>query len=173
MVRVLATVTALVSLYYLLPMDRGQDVPAVVVLLVAVVVLTVVIWFQVRSIVRSPVPGLRAIEGLAFSIPLLLLSFATIGFLMSESDETAFTEPLTRTDALYFAVTAFATVGFGDIAPVSQPARLVVVAQMLVNLVAVGVGLRVIVRAVQVGRDRRSAETGTSSPRPRGDSRPS
>ena len=36
-----------------------------------------------------------------------------------------FTHPLTRTDTLYFAVTFFSTVGFGDIAAKSEAARVV------------------------------------------------
>jgi voltage-gated potassium channel len=38
-----------------------------------------------------------------------------------------------RTDSLYFTVTVFATVGFGDIFPASQMARLVVTAQMILT----------------------------------------
>jgi hypothetical protein len=44
------------------------------------------------------------------------------------------THALTRTDALYFTVTVFSTVGFGDITAASQSARLVVTAQMLLDL---------------------------------------
>ncbi|UZN03674.1 potassium channel family protein [Cellulomonas sp. S1-8] len=50
----------------------------------------------------------------------------------------------TQTDALYFTVTVIATVGFGDITAVGTFARLVVTAQMLVNLVYVGTALRVL-----------------------------
>ena len=42
-----------------------------------------------------------------------------------------FTQPLTRTDALYFTVTVFSTVGFGDISPKLEAARVVLIAQML------------------------------------------
>ena len=41
---------------------------------------------------------------------------------------------LTRTDALNFTVTVFATVGFGDLAPASRMARLVVTTQILLDL---------------------------------------
>ena len=41
------------------------------------------------------------------------------------SQAGTFTEPLTRTDAQYFTVTIFATVGFGDITAVTQTARVV------------------------------------------------
>ena len=43
----------------------------------------------------------------------------------------SFTEPLTRADALYFTVTVFSTVGFGDITAKSETARVVLIVQML------------------------------------------
>jgi len=43
-------------------------------------------------------------------------------------------------------------VGFGDITAVSQPARLVVTAQMLLDLLALGLGMRVFVEAVRLAR---------------------
>jgi len=94
-------------------------------------------------------PGMRAIETVAVFGPLLIIFFAVTYFVM---DASSFTEPLTRTDALYFALTVFSTVGFGDIAAVSQAGRAVVAVQIAVDLVAVGVGLRVILGAVQQGR---------------------
>lgn len=41
---------------------------------------------------------------------------------------------LTKTDAFYFAVTTFSTVGYGDIHPVSPASKLVVAFQILVGL---------------------------------------
>jgi uncharacterized membrane protein len=55
-------------------------------------------------------------------------------------------------DALYFAVTVFATVGFGDIAAHSQLARGVVTAQMIVDFLFLGIVARVLLGAVKVGR---------------------
>ena len=75
------------------------------------------IW-QIRKVVTSRYPGIRAIEALAVTLPLFLLLFATTYFLVSVHGSGAFTqEHLTRTDALYMTVTIFATVGFGDISP--------------------------------------------------------
>ena len=53
---------------------------------------------------------------------------------MSITDRSSFSEPLNRTDALYFTTSTFATVGFGDITPVSQLARAVVSVQMIADL---------------------------------------
>jgi hypothetical protein len=60
-----------------------------------------------------------------------------------------------RTDAIYFTVTVFATVGFGDIAPVTESARVVVTLQMVGDLLVLGVLLQAIVGAVKLGRARR------------------
>ncbi len=46
-----------------------------------------------------------------------------------------FETKLTRIDAVYFTLTTLSTAGFGDIAPKSQPARLLVSSQIGVDLV--------------------------------------
>ncbi|HEY5989876.1 MAG TPA: potassium channel family protein, partial [Streptosporangiaceae bacterium] len=55
-----------------------------------------------------------------------------------------------------FTVTVFSTVGFGDIRPESELARLVVTGQMVADLVIIGLGARIVVGAVRVGQRRRS-----------------
>lgn len=59
---------------------------------------------------------------------------------------------MTRVDALYFTVTVFATVGFGDLAAVAEPARVVVTVQMLADLVLIGVIVKVLAGAAQQRR---------------------
>jgi voltage-gated potassium channel len=61
-------------------------------------------------------------------------------------------ETLTRTDSLYFTVTVFATVGFGDITATSETARVLVTVQMILDLIVLGLGVRAFVGAVEVGR---------------------
>src|SRR5262244_2472315 len=90
---------------------------------------------------------------LTATVPLFLLLFAWAYFTMANNNPGNFnTHPLTRTDALYFTVTVFSTVGFGDIVPVSQSARLVVTVQMLLDLLALGLVVRAFVGAVQFAR---------------------
>ena len=67
-------------------------------------------------------------------------------------DAATFTEPLSRSDAIYLTVTIFATVGFGDISAQTEAARLVVTAQMLLDLVVLGLGINVILGAVKRGK---------------------
>jgi voltage-gated potassium channel len=141
----------LVVLYYVLPLDHVKNVP--VTLTVGLVILAAVNVVQLRVISRSAYPALRAIEALAATIPLFLLLFASAYFIMAGASPANFsTHSLTRTDALYFTVTVFSTVGFGDITATSQTARVLVVVQMLLDLLALGLVVRAFVSTVQAAR---------------------
>jgi voltage-gated potassium channel len=149
--RALVTTAVLVTLYYVLPLDHIKNVP--VTLTAGLLILTAATVWQLRQISVAKYPALRAIEALATTIPLFLLLFASVYFVMAGSSTANFsTHSLTRTDALYFTVTVFATVGFGDITAASQSARLVVTAQMLLDLLALGLVVRAFVGAVQLAR---------------------
>ena len=148
-------------IYYLLPLDHSSTWAAVTILVVGLVLFIGLVAFQVRSIVRSRFPALRAIEALATSIPLFLLLFASVYVVMATISASNFSEPLTHTDALYFTVTVFSTVGFGDITAKSEAARLVVTSQMIADLLIIGLGLRVIVGAVTRSRQQRPEDAGT------------
>ena len=93
---------------------------------------------------------------LAAAIPLFLLLFASTYFLMAKAQPGTFTESLTRTDALYFTVTIFATVGFGDITAVTQTARVVTMVQMLLDLIVLGLLIRLVLSAVQTSQQRQA-----------------
>ena len=155
---------ALVAIYYLLPLDRFSTWAAVTILVIGLVVLIGLVAFQVRGIVTSPFPGLRGVQALATSIPLFLLLFASTYVVLATISASNFSEPLTRTDALYFTVTVFSTVGFGDITAKTEAARLVVTGQMIADLITIGLAVKVIVGAVKVGRQRQP--TGAVAARP-------
>ena len=155
---------ALVALYYLLPLDRSSTWAAVTMLTIGPVVFIGLVAVQIRSIVASPFPGVRAVEALGTSLPLFLLLFASTYVVMDTISASSFSEPLTRTDALYFTVTVFTTVGFGDITARTEAARLVVTGQMITDLVVIGVGVRVIVAAVRRGQQQRPAGAGAARP---------
>ncbi|MGY4857289.1 potassium channel family protein [Cryobacterium sp. AP23] len=161
LLRALVSTTVLVALYFVLPLAVIAAIPLVVWWVVALLVLVGVSAWQLRAITRSAHPTVRAIVALAVTAPLYLLLFATTYVLMSNADSETFTSgALTRLDALYFTVTVFATVGFGDISPASQDARLVVMIQMILNLLVLGAGIKVFVGAVQ--RRRRDQQAGAN-----------
>jgi voltage-gated potassium channel len=159
--RTLLTSAGMLVLYFVLPLDRSFSVGTLFALAGGVVATGALVAWQVRSILRSRHPALRAVENIALSLPLFLLLFAAAYAVLSGSEPAAFTEPLNRVDCLYFVVTVFATVGFGDISAVSELARVLVTVQMVGDLLLIGLVLRVFVTAVDRGR-RRAAAPGDS-----------
>jgi voltage-gated potassium channel len=155
LLRAAGSTAVLVTIYYLLPMDHSVRWVAVVTLVIGLAALVGLVAFQVRAIGRSRYPGLRALEALGVTVPLFLLLFASTYLVLAGISARNFSQPMNHTDALYFTVTVFATVGFGDITATADAARLVVTGQMIVDLVILGLGARVILGAVSRGRQRR------------------
>ena len=145
LVRPLLTVVAVLVLYYLLPLNRGVGWATVGWLLGGLAVIGLLAAWQVRSVLRSPLPTLRALETLAFTVPVFLVLFASVYVLLDADRPGQFSEPLSRTDALYFVVVVFSTVGFGDITPVSEVARVLTMLQIVSDLLLLGVLLRAMV----------------------------
>jgi hypothetical protein len=152
--RGVAIAVSFLVVYYTIPFQPVVDLGTLVRLGVGLVAVAVLLAWQVRAIARSPHPVLRAVETLTVALPLFLLVFAATYTVMSEAQPSWFTEELSRTDALYFVVTVFATVGFGDIAPVSGVARVAVTLQMIADLILLGLVLRALLNAVERGRAR-------------------
>ena len=80
--RALGSTTALVAVYYLLPLDRSSIGVVIGILAVGLVALVGLVAFQVRAIIRSAYPVLRAVGALSTSVPLFLLLFAGTYFVM-------------------------------------------------------------------------------------------
>jgi hypothetical protein len=157
-VRVLLTVTLLLVLYYRSPLNLRVDAEAIIGLGIGLVGLALALTWQVRAIMSSDTPRLRAAETAAIGLPTLLLLYASAYGVLSLQDPACFTQRLGRTDALYYTMTVFTTVGFGDITPVSEVARILTMTQMVVGLIAFGVVAKLLVGAVQVAVDRRAAQ---------------
>ncbi len=156
MLRALVTAAVLVAIYYLVPLDGPVQAEAVVGLTLGLLGVSAIIAWQVRAIVKADHPAVRAVQALAIIAPLFLLLFASGYYLMEQTTGSSFSQPMSRTDSLYFTVTTFSTVGFGDITPTSEAARVAVTVQMLADLVILGFGVKVIVGAVQMGRQRQA-----------------
>lgn len=126
----------LVAGYFLLPIDAfGSERPEVswTVFVVILALIAVLLLKQMRDVLldRTGVhPG--------FVIPILVsltvLVFATAYYTLAQ--EPGEVDGLrTRLDALYFTVVTLATVGYGDIHPSGQTARLLAIVQIVYNLV--------------------------------------
>jgi len=164
LLRALASSAVLVTVYYLLPFNHSSRGLAITMLVIGLVLLTGLVTVQVRWVATSRYPRLRAIEALATSVPLFLLLFASAYIVMATLAASSFSQPMTRTNALYFTVTVFATVGFGDIHAKTEAARLVVTGQMIIDLIILGIGVKVIAGAITRGRQRRGQHTGATQP---------
>ncbi|MEU3314874.1 potassium channel family protein [Streptomyces sp. NPDC048387] len=153
MLRVMASVAALLALYCALPLDRTSSTRFAVTILVAgLAAFVVLVGLQIRTIIRSPIPVVRAVEALALSVPFFLLLFAAAYVVLAALSPGSFGGRLSHTDGLYFAITVFTTVGFGDITAKSQTARLVVTGQMVADLIVLGLGFRLVTAAVRHSR---------------------
>ncbi|MFI2645343.1 potassium channel family protein [Streptomyces sp. NPDC018610] len=156
--RALSVATGLVVVYYLLPLEGHYTDRTSAVLALGLAATAALFGWEVAVIRRSSRPRLRAVEALAVTLPLFLLLFAVAYFLLDRSAPGSFNESLTRTDALYFAMTTFTTVGYGDIVPRSQTGRVLAMFQMTGGLLLVGVAARVLTEAIQAGLRRRDRE---------------
>jgi voltage-gated potassium channel len=94
-------------------------------------------------------PELRAIEALGIVISVFLVAFSSIYLAMSHEGARTFSRALDHVQALYFTITIFSTVGFGDITPRTDVARMVVAVQMLLDLVLIGAVVRLLFDAAR------------------------
>lgn len=162
LLRGLAVAIVLTVLYYILPLDRLADTPLWAVVVTGMVALSAVTFYQVRAVLVAAEPGVRAVQALAVIGPIFLLLFAATYFVMAQANPDNFNvSALTRTDTLYFTVTTFASVGFGDIVATTESARILVMVQMLLNLIVLGAVVRILISAVQ-----RARQSATGYPNP-------
>ncbi len=156
-VRATLSVGILVGAYVLVPQNGVLEGTAVVQLLLGVILFSVVVVLQFYSIMRAPIPEVRATASLVVVVLMLTLLFAWAYAMMSAVSPAAFSHSLDRSSAIYFTVTILSTVGFGDITPVTAAARWVVTLHMIVNITLVVVLGRVLLMAGRIARTRRAA----------------
>jgi voltage-gated potassium channel len=124
-VSIALTWVASLTVYYLAPIGRAGRVREGLWLVIGLLLVGVLVFRRTRQILAADFPGLRAVEGLAVILAL------------SQVTASSFSQELDHTRALYFAITVFATVGFGDITPMTNTARIIVSIQMLLDLVLI------------------------------------
>jgi len=154
--RVLVGVTFIFWLLTLMPTrsDPSAAFP-VALLLLGAALYGFVMWLQLHRVSKSDIPGILAAESLILSAALFLAIFSAIYVILDGNSPGSFSEPINHFTATYFALTVLATVGFGDITAVSDPARFVVMIQMALGLVFIGALIRVFTSAAQRARDAR------------------
>nr|WP_253195623.1 potassium channel family protein [Streptomyces sp. JHA26] len=146
----------LVTTYFLLPLDRlGSDRPVLSWLLFALALAAVaaLLLRQIRHVLTDRA-GARPGMVIALLVMLSVHVFASAYYVLAEQPGE-FDGLRTRVDSLYFTVVTLATVGYGDITPLGQTARIVTVLQILysfVFLTAAGTALGQQLRSRVAGR---------------------
>lgn len=144
LLRLLATMVILLLIYYKMPVHEGSVWSDLPWLGLDLLMFGVIVGVQVPLILRAKYPVLRSVEAMSLTVCFYLVLYARIYVSVSAADPHAFTQVLDHSNALYFTVTVFATVGFGDITAVNNPVKLAVTVQMLLNLIVLGVVVRLL-----------------------------
>lgn len=158
--RTLVLFAAVLVLYFWVPLGQERGEPMVVARLVlALLLLVALVAWRVRRILVADLPGMRAVETLGLALPLFLVVYASAYVTMESTIAGSFNESLDKVAGLYLAIVTFGTVGYGDIVPVSNAARLLVASQVLIDVAFLAVIVRLLVTAVRVSESR-SEHTG-------------
>ncbi|MFF9643754.1 potassium channel family protein [Kitasatospora aureofaciens] len=151
----LCAFTLLMVGYFTLPLEWFGDRRPVLSWLVFAGALGGMTWLMVVKIVGVMLgTAKRPVTWLAFLIFVAMTIFSASYYAMGRH-KADFAGLETRLDALYFTVVTMSTVGYGDITPVSQTARLVVVLQIGYNFVFLAAAAGTASRAVRSGIERR------------------
>ncbi|MDO8122136.1 ion channel [Isoptericola sp. b490] len=159
--RVLLTWTVLTVGYFAVPTRAPRDGATIVVTVVGTSVFLALLGWQLRRILRAELPELRAVEAVGSLTAVFLVVVASTYWTMSAVDPANFSEPLTRVSAMYLTVATATTVGFGDVAALSDAARAIVTVQMLLDVILLAVLVRAIFRVARVSlRTERQLDAG-------------
>jgi voltage-gated potassium channel len=143
-------IALIIVVYSVLPWDSYHgDALSLVRVACGFALFGVIVALQVRKIGSARIPELHAAETLAIALPLFLVLCAGFYLSMSHANVNSFSVPLDRVSAIYFTVVTFGTVGFGDITPTTDIARLAVTVQILIDLAFLTLLIRVIVNAAR------------------------
>jgi hypothetical protein len=106
---------------------------------------------RIHAVRRSEEPVLVAVEALVLLVTLLVLGFSAVYYAI-DANQTQFEGLGSRLDAVYFTVVTLGTVGYGDVHPIGDAARTIVILQILANLAFLGVVVRILARVAGVPR---------------------
>ncbi|GIF96491.1 potassium channel family protein [Catellatospora citrea] len=151
--------TLLVVVYFVVPTDTDVNPWSLALralLTLGGLVLAVVLIL--RQVNRQLGEARAPLTGLLTALVAGVLFFALADYLVAIHGPGQFVDLNTRLDALYFALSTLATVGFGDVHAQGQFARGLLCVQMLFNAVILATGLSVLSKQIAARvRERRGA----------------
>lgn len=160
-------VASVIGLYYVAPLNgRLGGGAGVLRLTIGAIIFVALMGLKVRRIVNADLPELRAMEALALAFPIFIVLFASSYVSMSHAHPDYFSQHINKTGGLYFAIVTLGTVGYGDITPSSDIARIVVSAQILLDLAFLAVVVRILIGAAQKSLSRGKPDQDNGGPDP-------
>jgi hypothetical protein len=132
-----------VANYYLVPVT-GQfgDLSGVLFVVVLIVLIALVGAQIVRQARAGSDPSVRIRSLLVLLYPIIVV-FALSYYVMQVRDPQQFANLTSRTDSLYYTVVTLGTVGYGDVHPVGELAKIVTMVQIVFDLVVIGLLLSI------------------------------
>ncbi|NUR25017.1 MAG: two pore domain potassium channel family protein [Catenulispora sp.] len=144
----LSTVLLLVA-YFVVPVDLSGGAIAVGVRVVVTSIgVGAAAWLTLRQIGRQLDGGDAPLLGLLLAIITSVLVFALVDFIIATTQPGQFDELNTRIDALYYALTTLATVGYGDVHATGQLARGLMCVQLVFNVAVIATAASVLGRGL-------------------------
>jgi len=154
--RSVLTPIAALCVFFWTPLDENNWILSAGLGVLATLMVVPYAFWKVGRIRQAIHPLGEALAVLSLLVSLVIVGFAGSYYSISIYSD-GFPAIHTRLDALYFTVVTLGTVGYGDIAPVSQSARALVTFQILVNLSLIATLIRLLGR---VAAESRSARLG-------------
>ncbi|WP_084964275.1 potassium channel family protein [Thermoactinospora rubra] len=148
--RASASVVIVTGLYFVVPLQRadlqgGQSLVRVGALLCGLAAVGWLVGLQVRRALSPARVLAEQVAMLLMIVDVVVVFFAGLYVVMADQ----FDGLVTRLDALYFAVETLSTVGYGDITPVGQAARAIVIVQMIFDLLLVTSAISIVLNALR------------------------
>ncbi|MEV4411264.1 potassium channel family protein [Catellatospora sp. NPDC049609] len=147
--RALLNSLLLVTVYFLVPTGHNHETWELVLRVLGTVAgLALAILLIVRQVTRQLDDEQAPLSGLLTALVAGVLFFALADYLVAVGWPGEFVDLQTRIDALYFALSTLATVGFGDVHAQGQVARGLLIVQMLFNVVIIATGASVLSKQI-------------------------
>ncbi|GAA2744911.1 MULTISPECIES: potassium channel family protein [Kitasatospora] len=154
----LAVPLGVILAWFLIPLGYFGPEHPLVSWMVFIIALALLAIGLLRAIQREllDLPGRPALTiVLLLSCALVLFATCYLGMARNPNEFPGLT---TKVDSLYFTVITMSTVGYGDIHPVGQAARVVVMLQILYTLVFLTAGGAALSRRLRVQVEKRGTE---------------